>query len=706
MFNILKRKNESPVLLAVIATGISSVVTQLLTIREFLAQFQGNEFVIALILFSWLVQGGIGTFLSQLYIKRGFPSAKFLGFLSLFVAALPALQILLIRELRDVLFIHGSSVGFYPTFAFIFLTTAPYAVLIGFILPYSLFVLRAFHPDYPGTNIYIVDNLGDIAGGVFFSFFLVYFFSPLKSVFISNLFVLGATFLLLINSGIGRIRAITGVCIALLILVSGIFLEKKSLQPHEGSLVYYKESKYGRIAVHQDKEQLTLIGDGAPLFSNQNTSNAEEAIHYPLSQVADPKHILIISAEGGIMEEVEKYRPESIDYIELDPEVSGALFRFGLLKKIQGLNVINQDGRTYLVHSDKIYDAIIINLPEPETYQINRFYTDGFFDIARKRLSPRGILSFSMEGYDNYLAEPQRQKISSVYNTLSRHFGKILLLPGQKIYFLASEFPINADIPDMLDKKNIKTDYISNFFYGNLAEERIRHLKELVDRSAPVNTDNYPQLMRIMFSQWFAKFSTSPLAFIIILSLISIIYLIRITKEEFVLFSTGCMEMGTELLVIFAFQIFFGYIYIKIGLIITVFLAGLLPGAWAGNKIANQYVHYNRTFLAIADGILIFLTGLLILIFLKGGDKIPLSVFLLYGFIVSMTCGYQFPTALKLMGDSNPSVTRLFSADLIGAAAGTLLISVAIIPYFGIIWAAIALIGLKFISLIVANSKL
>ncbi|MFH2045643.1 MAG: hypothetical protein ABIK92_10905 [Pseudomonadota bacterium] len=705
MFNILKRKNESPVLLVVIATGISSVVTQLLTIREFLAQFQGNEFVVALILFSWLVLGGIGTLLSQLHIKKRLPSAKFLGFLSLLVALLPAIQILLIRKLRDALFIHGSSVGFYPTFGFIFLTILPYAVLIGFVLPYSLFVLRSFQPDYSGTKIYIVDNIGDIAGGAFFSFLLVYFFSPFQSIFISNLFVLGATFLLLINSGTRHIKAIIGVCITLAILVSGLFLEKSSLLTHEGNLVYYKESKYGRIEVHKDNEQFTLIGDGVPLFSNQNTSNAEKTIHYPLSQVLNPKHILIISAEGGIMEELEKYHPESIDYIELDPEVSGVLFGFGLLKKIPGLNVINQDGRSYLSHLDKKYDAIIINMPEPDTYQINRFYTDAFFGTVKKRLSPQGILSFSMEGYDNYLAEPQRQKISSVYNTLSRHFKKILLLPGPEIYFLASQVPVNADIPDLLDKKGIKTDYVSNFFYGNLTEDRIRHLKELIDLSAPVNTDNYPQLMRIMFLQWFAKFSTSPVAFILVLSVLCIIYLSRITKEEFVLFSTGCMEMGTEILVIFAFQIYFGYIYLKIGLIITVFLAGLLPGAWAGNKMANQYDHFNRSFLAITDGILIFLTGLLILAFLKGGDKIPLFVFLAYGFIVSMTCGFQFPTALKLMGDNNPSVTRLFSADLIGAAAGTLLISVAVIPYFGIIWAAIALIGLKFVSLILIQIK-
>ena len=360
---------------------------------------------------------------------------------------LPALQILSIRELRDTLFIHGSSVGFYPTFAFIFLTTAPYALLIGFVLPYSLFVLRASKPEYPGSYIYITDSLGDVTGGALFSFFLVYFFSPLQSVFIANIFLIAATYGLFRHSGSRHAAAITGTGIALLILVSGVLLEKKSLIPPEGKLAYYKESKYGRIEVHRDREQFTLFGDGVPLFSNQNTSNAEETVHYALAQLSDPKHILVISAEGGIMEELEKYHPETVDYIELDPDVSEILFRFGLIKKIPGLNVINQDGRTYLVNTDKVYDAIILNLPEPETYQINRFYTDGFYDIAKKRLSSGGILSFSMEGYDNYLAEPQRQKVSSVYNTLSKHFKNILLLPGQKIYFLASELPISSDIP-------------------------------------------------------------------------------------------------------------------------------------------------------------------------------------------------------------------------------------------------------------------
>jgi len=69
------RKNERAITRVVIATGISSVVTQLLTIREFLSQFSGNEFVIALILFNWLILGGAGTLLARL-IKSSFWKEK------------------------------------------------------------------------------------------------------------------------------------------------------------------------------------------------------------------------------------------------------------------------------------------------------------------------------------------------------------------------------------------------------------------------------------------------------------------------------------------------------------------------------------------------------------------------------------------------------------------------------------------------------
>ncbi len=683
----------------VIATGISSVVTQLLIIREFLAQFQGNEFIIALILFNWLVLGGIGTILARWVIRDLWvATANRLGWLSLILAGMPAVQILAIRFLRDVFFIHGSSVGFYPTLSYSFLIMAPYCLMIGFVLPYSLFVIRAEKPDYPGARIYIIDNLGDVSGGALFSFALVFLVTPLKAVFLANLPLLLTAFLLLYRNFFrSRIAIYLGAGMTFIILIAGIFLEPASLFQPSGKLVYYKESRYGRIEVRKDQEQFTLFVGGVPLFGTQNLSMAEETIHYPLAQLPRVQNILLISAEGGMMTELEKYRPASIDYVELDPKVAEVEFRFKMIKKIPGLKVINQDGRAYLADSNKIYDAIIVNLSEPDTYQINRFFTDRFFDLARRHLARHGVLSFAMKGFENYLAEPQRQKLSSLYNTVNDYFKHVLLLPGQKIFFLCSSQPLNTDIPALLARKNIPTRYIKGYYYGNLTQERIERLNALIDPLTPKNRDDYPQLMRLMFQQWFAKFSTSPTGFIAILAVVCMVYLIRISAEEFVLFSTGFTVMGSELLVIFAFQIFFGYIYFQIGLIVTVFLAGLLPGAWFGHRFRYR----SKQTLAFADGLLILLMGMLIVALRQGSYGLPVSFFLFYGFVVSLICGFQFPVALYLRGGDAPAVTQTFSADLIGAAFGTLMTSVVLIPYFGIIRTVAGLIGLKLLSIMI-----
>ncbi len=372
--------------------------------------------------------------------------------------------------------------------------------------------------------------------------------------------------------------------LVVVLLAGGIFLEKASLTPAAGKLAYYRETRYGRIAVHQDREQFTLFEDGIPVFSSQNLSIAEETVHYALSQFDRIDRVLLISAEGGVMTELQKYPLKSVDYVELDPEVSAVQFRFGLIKAISGLNVIHQDGRAYLAQTNKIYDAIIVNLPEPGTFQINRFYTDRFFKLAQERLSSEGVLSFSMQGFDNYLAEPQRQKLSSLYNTI-KNISNNLAAAGTKGIFPVQQPCAEHRHPGRSAHNGIATTYISGFYYGNLTRERIDRLNADLDPTTPLNVDTAPYLMRLMFSQWFAKFQTSPIGFFLVISVLCAIYLFRITREEFVLFSTGCMTMGFEILVIFAFQIYFGYIYLQIGIIITVFLAGLLPGAWLGNRL-------------------------------------------------------------------------------------------------------------------------
>lgn len=699
----MKKKSDKTVIPIVIATGIASVATQLLTIREFLAQFSGNEFVIAFILFSWLVLGGIGTLFARIAhgkftkITRGI-----LAWLSVVLAALSPLQILIIRELRDIVFIHGSSVGFYSSFLYIFITIAPYCLLVGFLLPFSLFHIRENTPDFPPAHIYIADNIGDVAGGALFSFALVYIFTPLQAAGIASLPLLLTLIFIFPKNFKKKACLYAGIFLDLIIIIACVLYEPVSLAPSEGDLAWYKESRYGRIEIHKDADLYTLFSDGTPAFSTAYQNLSEEAIHYPLSQLkGEEKNILLISAQSGMMEQVAKHNPGIVDYVEIDPEISAALFRHKLIKKIPALNTINQDGREYLSHTNKVYDAIILNLPEPATFQINRFFTDSFFSMVKNHLSSTGIFSLSVKGYENYLSKPQQKKVSSLFNTASPYFNHILLLPGEKIFFLCSSIPLNPDIPALLNKKEIKTDFISRYFYGNLTTRRINTLNNMIDASVPTNQDMSPRLITIMFSQWFEKFSTSPFWFYTVFTVFFVIIIFRLHAEEFVLFSTGCMTMGTEIMVIFAFQIYFGYIYHQIGIIVTIFLAGLLPGAWFGNRLRRN----SRTVLVFTDIVLILLAGSFIPVLSIWGDQVPMLFFIVFGFLVSAACGCQFPVALSLKGNENPAAVRMFSADLMGAAFGTIAASVILIPYAGIGWTAAALVFLKIASLAIVRTR-
>ncbi len=690
--------NDRSVFTVICLTGTSALVAQLLIVRECIAQFFGNEFVITLILFSWLFLGGMGNRLARFIHRQILPATKNrLAWVSLFLATAPVFQIYAIRCLRDVFFIHGSEAGFYSTFCFIFLTMAPYGLMVGIALPYSLFTLADHQPDYTGTRVYMADNLGNVAGGILFTFVLVLLPGPFWSIFVTSLLLLSGICFLFQSTSFRGWAVCVATCAVLTVLISGLFLEKPSLAPNEGKLVYYKESRYGRITVHQDGELYTVFTDGSPIFSTGDLISAEETVHYPLSQIDDPKRILFVSAQAGMMAEIEKYGPQTVDYVELNPDISAVLFKFNILHEKKGItNVIHQDARRYLSRTNALYDAVIVNLPDPATFQVNRFFTDRFFSLVKEHLAPGGIFSFSAPGYENYLAEPMRQKLSSLFNTVSDYFAHVVLIPGNRVFFLCKDQPVDTDIPKRLLKKGIPTQYVGPYYNGNVTPARIDELNRLMDVSTPKNGDLSPHLIRLMMAEWFAVHQTSPTGFIIGVTVLLLVYLLSIKKTEFILFTTGFVTMGTEILTIFAVQIFFGYIYSQIGLIVTVFLAGLLPGAWIGRRWQGD----KRKLLFLVDALFIVL--LLVFVFTSGSGKMlqPLLFFHFFGLLISLGCGCQFPLVLHLMSNDDSAAVRSFSADLIGAAFGVLLTSVFFIPWFGIIGAAWGLIGIKCLSLI------
>jgi spermidine synthase len=697
-FSILKKRIDGGVERVVVATGIASVAVQLVFVREYLAQFEGNEIVIALIFFCWLVLGGIGTAAAKsLGARMVPPSAAVLGRLSCLLAIFSVLQIVAVRWLRDLVFIHGASVGFSATLGYVAATIAPYALLVGFVLPYSMMVARLRTPDYPGNRIYLADNAGDVAGAALFSFALVYWLTPFQALFAVHLPLL-ASLVTLPSERPYRTLA-TGI-LAFVVLAAGAVREDRLLPPREGRRIAYAESRYGRLEVVESDGQISFFSDGAPVLTSHDPALAEECVHFPLSQIDHPKRVLLVSMVGGMLAEVAKYHPDRVDYVELDPLAAWMQRRFGLLPAMDGLTVIAKDGRAHLIETSLRYDAILINLPEPETYQTNRFFTAEFFELAKNRLAPGGVFCFAIEGVENYISSTRQQKLSSLANTAGACFAHVTLLPGQRLFFLCRDRPIRTDIPLLLETKGIDTRHIRRYFSGDLTDPRIRQVNAAVNPGIPQNRDLSPRLMRLAFLGWFQRYGESPLWFALLLAAAALFYAWRLSRPQWVLLTTGCIGIGAEMLAIFAFQALYGYIYLRIGALVTVFLAGMFPGAWTGGRLAAK----RRRALVAGD----LMLGALLLLFFLLMQRQSLGsaawVLYLFGLAVSFFCGFQFPLALALSGDDTAAASRSFSADLVGAAMGVLVVSLALIPFLGILRTSLCLAAMKFVSAMVAGT--
>jgi spermidine synthase len=192
-----------PILFAITALGISSVITQITVIREFINVFEGNEVVLGILFSLWLLLTGLGAWFAKFITSSR--AQMFLLRLSLYlVACLPIFHILLIRFLKNKIFIRGELPGIGPLIIWAAILLVPYCVLSGGLLTLACSILAVSGSDERSIGrIYFFDNIGDILGGVLFTFLLVRFCNNLSALYLPAFLYLSG-FLLLRPQSFGR----------------------------------------------------------------------------------------------------------------------------------------------------------------------------------------------------------------------------------------------------------------------------------------------------------------------------------------------------------------------------------------------------------------------------------------------------------------------------------------------------------------------
>ncbi len=690
----LIRKNGT-VFFSITALGISSLITQLVLMREFVTVFSGNELAFGVVLANWLLLTGTGSLLGRQVRKP----LRFLLSSQLAVAVLPVLTLFAVRMLRGVIFPVGALLSLEQLFLTSLVLLAPYCLISGALLVVAPILFKSEPKGRVGW-VYLIDSIGDIVGGILFSFVLVFLFNPFTILFIAFAINIAAAVAISIREHMLTYSAVAALLV-LAAVAANVMADPQMdtlSKQYPGDIVANADSPYGSIVVANYGGELTFYESGQPLFSSNRVAENEAVVHYAAVQRQNMSSVLLISGGiAGTLHELSKYRVH-VDYVELDPYLLQIAERFSKLP--EGVDVHNADGRQFL-RGNARYDLIIVDLPPPTTVQLARFYSSEFFAEAAGRLNPGGVLSFSLPGAENYLGEETSKAVSSVYNALTEHFSHIMMVPGESIYFVASEEPLNSSISELLTERGIGTVYINdNYLRGILTPDRVEDLEKSIDPSVRPNTDFRPIGYFYQFLRWKSQFSsTSIITFILVVGLL-VLFAVRLKPVPLAIYTTGFAGASLEFLIIIGFQVLYGYVYQMVGVIVTCFMLGLLIGSYLANTRGSKAPRRDMITIEALMAALSLAVPLLLIGMRQAPEWLALLVLPLTTVFLATLVGAEFPLA-ALASDQGIMKTgsSIYSADFLGASVGALVVAGFLFPLLGLVWVGVIIAGLNLLSL-------
>ncbi|MFO8240971.1 MAG: hypothetical protein R6T90_08235 [Dissulfuribacterales bacterium] len=692
------RKNKFWVCL--LALGTSSVSVQLIMIREIMSTFGGNELVIGLVLGVWLLFTGLGSALGVPLAKKAGPERMlFAG--HMLIGVLPFFRVSAARAL-PLLWVRGEMLGLTSAIISNILILIPFCLVAGIMLPLAGALLKGNKDT--ASSVYIADNLGDIAGGLLFSFILVYTLSHWDSLVILGMLNLLAGAMMTSYAGL-----------PLLVLVGlGIMAARPldfstlSLRFPGQKLIVHKNTPFAQLTISETGEQINVLQDAIPLYSTGDL-DMESLVHLPLCQLEQGADILLIA--GGVfgsIEEIAKHRPRRVDYVELDPAILDLNKLIDKRLHYPFVQVYVGDGRLFVKQTATKYHAIIIDLPDPENAQLNRFYTREFFYEAKSVLKDNGILAFTLVGAENYLEEKGLAVNRSIYTALRHTFKHVLVFPGITHYYLASDSALNTDIARVLARRQIVTKRLVDYELPSMTDPfRLDILNSLLtEKKVSPNRDLSPSAFGHFLDMWMKK-SDSPktLQYVMFISiLVFAVFACRRDILHFTIMTSGYAGMAFELSLLLLFQIIYGYVYLRICVFVTLFMIGSVLGAFASGKLKKdtfwQVLATESAFIALAAlACLATITGV--------GAKGQISLFAMQYivipaliFSVAFATGCQFSAVSRVARGTWAEITgRLYMADLAGAACGTILTGLLLLPKIGIIGVMTSVMTIKVLSL-------
>ena len=501
--------------LAAFLTGFSGLGLEVLWNRILGIYLPNTTYTFSTILVLYLIGLSTGSYIYYKRLKRFNPltvAGTTLTSISVFIV----ISLLLLPHLPDIVlkvpFVKSPELRYiFPAIMMSIFLFLPATVLMGITFPLFLKVYTSEKSPGESTGmLYLFNTIGSTIGPLFAGFLLIKSIGTYRSIVL-----LGWIYLILGSLFFFKDRKKLIFPIIVFLLMGALYIRTppmilppsiKRAKNRNDRVLFYREFPSGTVVVVEDMNtgiKACYVDNSVVMGTAYDALKTVKLLgNLPLLFSQNPEEVLVIGFGTGITtSSIALHRSvKSIDCVEIAQGLDTASSLF--LKYNRGVtsdkrvNYIVNDGRNYLLQTDKTYDVITCDPTHPALGS-GSLYTVEFYSLVRSRLKRRGIFAEYFP-----LHKLGKREFLTMLRTFRRAFPYALIwIGGAHGVMMGSEKPLLID-PDSLkirmEEKDVMDDLASiysetiyklgkSFF---LDQEGIQRMTG----DGMVNSDNHPLL--------------------------------------------------------------------------------------------------------------------------------------------------------------------------------------------------------------------
>ena len=725
--------------------GLFTIGAQTLLFREFITTFEGNDISVGIFFGSWFLWVGLAAILVRR--AHGFAEKLLNNIDLLFLAYVPAfvLQVLLVVQARELAGVE--SYARFPIVTILVLSlvvNAPLSIITGMFFPLACRWVRQ-EGGLAVSHVYILEAAGSFAGGLGATMLLAMGLS-LARVFLLLAFVVCFSLFPVLAAKVRQHRAqpalvrrykiklalgllnvlLVPFCLAVGVdedLMGRVRAAKWSkLLPRdalEGSFqTAQAEYLYG---VYQG--QWVAIREGSTCETLPDHETAGRVAAIGLCQNPKARKILVVGSGLGLCYEFLRLpQVAHVTWAHCDSEYVRKVESFippELKIEDERFDKLAGDVRVLLAEKKQYFDLVILDLPEATSSVLNRYYTLEFYHHVKESLRPDGVFAVRVAAGENIMGTELINLGASAKLTLQKVFSQFVLTPGEDSWFIASDSEdLTGDPGTLRDRfaaiergaEVFPADGLLSIYLPDRAEKALESYAAAdLPESLLINRDSRP-LAHLYSLLLAAKQSGAPVARlvkhlalvglpaflvpIVVIIVLRLFYVLRggdkgravsSFDSTFLVFSAGWIGIGVVIVLMYLYQTRFGSLYLHIGVISSLFMAGVTGGALLISALTTPdgKVRPQVLLLAVIFLHLLILVAVLFLPLEEWSHLAFGAAFVLGGFCT----GCYFPLAARQLADdafeAGRAGSKLETADHLGASAGGMVTSLALVPVLG-----------------------